>query len=271
MNEWVERSIEIANAPGYLDRLHEVYPVVQETERELTADVKTKLTQLYEEGSPVELVRFLLNLKNKKKGAEESPLPIKDPYVAFLGKKRGTFLEGNPVTVNRIATTIRSIGFEATIEALQEPKEFNRQIGALFSRWLPKLGYPLLGEPDFESHSGIALLLGSNARLKDYANTRLDCDLEKGPDLLAKVGDKYVIGEAKFLTDYGGHQNAQFEDALRLLRGKTGQAIRIAVLDGVVRIKAKTVMFRTVSQLEDVTLTALLLRDFLESLRDLGS
>jgi len=29
-------------------------------------------------------------------------------------------------------------------------------------------------------------------------------------DLVARVRGRYVIGEAKFLTDYGGHQTAQF-------------------------------------------------------------
>ncbi|WP_456486479.1 hypothetical protein [Candidatus Alkanophaga liquidiphilum] len=75
------------------------------------------------------------------------------------------------------------------------------------------------------------------------------------------------MGEAKFLTDYGGHQNAQFEDALRLLRGSDGNALRVAVLDGVVWIKDHTKMYRTVCQLEKPAFTALLLREFLESLR----
>lgn len=156
---------------------------------------------------------------------------------------------------------------DAMIESIEEPKEFNRQIGTLFKRWLLQIGYPTFAIEDFETHEGIAFLQGSDAQLKDFANTVLGCDLDKGPDFLAKVGKRYVIGEAKFLADYGGHQNAQFEDALRLLRGKKGKAIRIAVLDGVVWIKDSTKMYRTVCQLEEVALTALLLKDFLESLR----
>lgn len=132
---------------------------------------------------------------------------------------------------------------------------------------IPKIGYPILTVDNFETYDKIAFLEGSDAQLKDFSNTVLDCDLDKGPDFLAKVGKRYVIGEAKFLTDYGGHQNAQFEDALRLLRGKKGDAIRIAVLDGVVWIKDSTKMYRTVCQLEEVALTALLLKDFLEDIR----
>lgn len=76
-----------------------------------------------------------------------------------------------------------------------------------------------------------------------------------------------IIGEAKFLTDYGGAQNANFEDALRLLRGKKGKTIRIVVLDGVVWIKDGTKMYKTVCELEETALTALLLKEFLESLK----
>ncbi|MGQ9632229.1 MAG: restriction endonuclease [bacterium] len=213
MNEWVKMSIEIANAPGYLDKLHQVYPVIQESEREIEKDIKSKLKKIYNAGNDAELIKELLNLPK---------FPVKDPYVAFL-RKREVFIEYNPKTVQRIAKRIHLMGYNAMIESIEEPKEFNRQIGTLFKRWLPKIGYPILSIDDFGNYDSIAFLQGSDAQLKDFSNTVLGCDLDKGPDFLAKVGKRYVIGEAKFLTDYGGHQNAQFEDALRLLRGKKGR------------------------------------------------
>ena len=95
----------------------------------------------------------------------------------------------------------------------------------------------------------------------------LGCNLDKGIDLLAKAGNNYIIGEAKFITDYGQGQNNQVENALKLLWSKEGKAVRIAVLDGVVWIKGGTKMFRAVSGLNEVALSALLLKEFLESLR----
>lgn len=257
MNEWVKRSIEIANAPGYLDKLYEVYPVIQESEREISEDIKSKLKEIYNAGDDRKLVRELLKLPK---------FPINDPYVAFL-RKREVFINYNPKTVQRISKRIRLIGYNKMIEAIEEPKIASKQIGILFRRWLTNLGYPFLSVDDFRTYDKIAFLRGSDAQLKDFANTMLSCDLDKGPDLIAKVGIRYVIGEAKFLTDYGGAQNANFEDALRLLKSKKGNAIRIAVLDGVVWIKNRTKMHRTVCQLEEVALTALLLENFLESLR----
>ena len=257
MNEWIRRSIEIANGQGYLDKLHEVYPVLQEAEREISDEIKKDLKRIYNGGDNLELVKSLLKLPK---------FPVKDPYVAFL-RKREFFLEYNPATVDRLAERVRSMGFEGMIESIEEPKEFNRQIGTLFKKWMPKIGYPILSEDEFEKFKGIAFLQGSDSQLKDYANRKLDCSLEKGPDILAKAGKHYVLGEAKFLTDYGGHQNAQFEDALRLLRGKKGKAIRIAILDGVVWIEGGAKMYNIVSQLDDVALTSLLLKDFLETLK----
>lgn len=258
MNEWVKRSIEITKAPGYLDKLYEVYPVIQEAEREISEDVKSRLKEIYNAGDDVELIKELLKLPK---------FPLNDPYVAFL-RKREVFIEFNPKTVQRIAKRIRLMGYDAMMESIEEPKVASKQIGTLFKKWLYNVGYPVLSVEDFENYTNTAFLQGSDAQLKDFANTVLGCDLEKGPDLLAKLGRKYVIGEVKFLTDYGGAQNANFEDALRLLRGKKGEAIRIAVLDGVVWIEDSTKMYRTVCQLEEVALTALLLKDFLDRLRE---
>jgi len=132
MNEWVSKSIELANAPGYLDRLHAIYPVIPETTRPLPAATLQRLAEVYAVGDDQELVRTCLLLPK---------FPVKDPYVAFL-RKREKFLEQNPQTVHRLAQRIRALGYEGLMIAVEEPKEFDRQIGTLFKRWLPSLGYP---------------------------------------------------------------------------------------------------------------------------------
>jgi hypothetical protein len=67
-------------------------------------------------------------------------------------------------------------------------------------------------------------------------------------------------------SEISGAQNANFEDAMRLLSGKKGKAHRIAVLDGVVWIKSRTKMYQTVCRLKEPALTARLLKEFLEGL-----
>lgn len=256
MDEWIRKSIEIANSPGYLDRLHEVYPVTLEAKRKIPPELKGKLQVAYQERDESGLISILLKLPK---------FPIKDPYVAFL-RKRPFFPDYNAETVHRIAQRLLSMDFEAIVEGIEEPKEFNRQIGTLFKRWLPQLGYPILPKSEFERHKGTVLLRGSNGQLKEYANRKLGCNLRKGKDLLARVGSTYVVGEAKFLTDYGGHQNAQFAEAMRFLVDVQGNAMRILIIDGVAWIKDSTNMYRTLCQLHGGAMTALLLKDFLDSL-----
>jgi len=258
MNLWIKKSIELANAHGYLDKLHGVYPVTTALARALSSETKEELKDAFQKKDKLRLLETLLSLDK---------FPIKDPYVAFLRRNKGQFIEKNPQTVQRIANKILSMEFDEVIGGVEEPKEFNRQIGTLFRKWLPKLPYPLLDRTKFEKYSGIALLQGSDAELMEYANTALKCNLQKAPDLLAKSGRTLVLGEAKFLTSSGGHQNAQFQDALTLLRGKDGNALRIAILDGVVWIQGKTKMFKTICQLKETALTALLLNEFLKDLR----
>lgn len=57
----------------------------------------------------------------------------------------------------------------------------------------------------------------------EYANQRsyLDDVFQVYPTIPEGIREinngKYVIGEAKFLTDFGGHQNAQFNDAISMI------------------------------------------------------
>ena len=75
MNEWIRKSIEIAHSTDYLDKLHEVYPVSHEAQRDLPEENEKKLRQLCEAGDDLELLRELLKLPK---------FPINDPYVSFL-------------------------------------------------------------------------------------------------------------------------------------------------------------------------------------------
>ncbi len=87
--------------------------------------------------------------------------------MAFLRKKPFS-PEYNPKTVERIAQELYSMGFEKMIEGIEEPVEFNRQIGVLFKRWLPIIVYPFSEQGDFSLHQGRAFLSGSNGDLMRY-------------------------------------------------------------------------------------------------------
>ncbi len=121
----------------------------------LSSEIKSQLKDAYDKGDSIRLVRTLLELDK---------FPIKGPYVTFL-RKKDVFLTYNPNTVGRLAQTLFSMGFNELISGSEEPKEFNRQIGALFRNWLPKPGFPFVPEDEFDKYKGIAFLSGSNEGL----------------------------------------------------------------------------------------------------------
>lgn len=130
------------------------------------------------------------------------------------------------------------MGLDEIVKLSTAAKETNRQIGPLFNNWLKRktLGVDLLAPDAFLASTENAVLAGSDRQLKDFAHEHLNYQGEKGLDLVARFNNQYVVGEAKFLTDFGGHQNAQFEDAKHLLRDSTVQAVKVGILDGVLYI-----------------------------------
>lgn len=259
MNHWTQLSIEFANQRNYLDELYRVYPMEPDTLRELDEKKWAAVEQAFKRKSNSELVQALLKLKL---------FPIKDSYVAYLKRDPGA-IDRNPATVDRLAGRLFEMGLEAIWTRCSEPKETNRQIGPLFRRWLQRgsLGVPLLAVDKFVATKANAVLWGSDAQLMQYAREHLDYRGAKGLDLVVRFNGTYVIGEAKFLTDFGGHQNAQFEDAKGVLTEKHARAERLAVLDGVLYIKANNKMHAYLNQRHSHNvLSALLLRDFLYQL-----
>lgn len=87
----------------------------------------------------------------------------------------------------------------------------------------------------------------------------------KGLDFIGRFNEKFVIGEAKFLSDFGGHQNAQFNDAISTVEAEGVKAIKIAILDGVLYIKGNNKMYRdiTTTYANYNILSSLVLREFL--------
>jgi len=161
-------------------------------------------------------------------------------------------------------------GLAKIYEKCLEPKETNRQIDPLFKRWKYNggLGIEPVGKNDFEKSNNNAILNASDIEMKKWCKENLSYDFNKGLDFVGRFNNKYVIGEAKFLTDFGGHQNTQFADAINLLKNTSVKAIKIAVLDGVLYIRSNNKMYKdiTTTYSKYNTMSALLLREFLYSL-----
>ena len=125
----------------------------------------------------------------------------------------------------------------------------------------------------FMQSTGNAILNSSDTEMEKFAREYLGYNHEKGLDFLARFNDKYVIGEAKFLTDFGGHQDAQFADAISTITSPLlpnrfhAEVVKIAICDGVLFIKGNNKMHKHLINHEDqIVISSLLLREFLYSL-----
>jgi Tsp45I type II restriction enzyme len=257
MNRWIELSIEYANQRSYLDDLFHVYPTIPDGIRAIDK-VKWKAVEAaFDERDNLALLKTLLDF---------DLFPIKDSYVAYLKRDRQA-IERNPSTVARLCGRLYEMGLDRIYERCSEPKETNRQIGPLFRRWLKNkaLGIEPVGLDEFVGSDDNAILDAGDAELMEFAREHLNYNHPKGLDLVAHFNKQYVIGEAKFLTDFGGHQNAQFNDALSTLHAEAVRATKVAILDGVLYIKGGNGMHRalTTTLAEETIMSSLVLREFL--------
>lgn len=256
MNYWTQLSIDYANQRNYLDDLFSVYPTIPNGIRDLDEDLWKKVETSFNSQNNKELVENLLKLEL---------FPIKDSYVAYLKRDKSS-IERNPKTVDRLSGRIYEMGLEKVFERATEPKETNRQIGPLFRRWLNKgsLGIKPVPLNEFLSNNENAILDAGDNEMMNFAKEHLGYNHNKGLDLVARFNGKYVIGEAKFLTDFGGHQNAQFNDAITTATTKV-DAFTIAILDGVLYIPGNNKMYQSITETykEQNIMSALVLREFL--------
>lgn len=260
MNHWTQLSIDYANQKSYLDDLFQVYPTIPDGIRELNGNLWKDVEKAFGEKDNTALLKNLVKL---------DLFPIKDSYIAYLRRDR-TALERNPATAARLSGRLYEMGLETIYARCSEPKETNRQIGPLFKRWLNKkaLGIQPVKLAEFLATKENAVLDASDAEMMKFAREHLNYQHSKGLDFVGRFNGKYVIGEAKFLTDFGGHQNAQFNDAIATINAQDVKAVKIAILDGVLFIKGKNKMYKDITgKLKDENImSALVLREFLYQL-----
>lgn len=259
MNYFTEQSIQLANQRNYLDLLFSVYPLSPDSIREIDEKVWERVETHFKNYNNQELFKALLDL---------ALFPIKDGYVPYFRRDRSA-IERNPNTINRICGRIRELDLEAIYDRCTQPKETNRQMGPLFRKWVEKgvLGLFPVDEREFMDNDDNAILSGADAQLMNFAQRYLGYRRNKGVDFIARFNKTYVIGEAKFISDEGGHQSDQFLDAMTTVETETAENVKnIAILDGVLYIHSKKKMYKTITSKDVPVMSALLLRDFLYSL-----
>lgn len=273
-DKWSAASRGLAQDVDYLDRLYAVYNGDGADTAPVAAEAWTAFKAAYAKKDKSEVVRLLVSSRRR------FPVPL--PYVPFLRNamvKDPTVLARNPKTVDRLGSVVLNMKLEAISEAITAPAKASQRMGQAFKTWVrtQPLGLSHQSLAEFQGSKKDALLVGTDADAanfaKDYLGFRPRGTVKiTGLDLLARVGKKYIVGEAKWLTDFGGSQINQFNQAMHVVDAATGGSVwRLAILDGVVWLPRNTKMQKGVAAREDgdqrAILSALLLPEFVKSLR----
>jgi len=211
------------------------------------------------------LINFLLGLT--KRG---HPFPIEHPYASIFRQKRELIVK-NPLVFQHLEKTIMSMRVEDIIRGCERPIDLNRVMGQAFQSWLKQhfssKGIPFLPEVQFQSYKGTVFFDGKDAAILDFVNRKLGYALERGRDFLYKFGDRFVIGEARFLSTSGGSQTRDLNETIEFIRKVRGRVLGVGVLDGIVWFNRSYINKLLSLKDDESVLTVLLLDDFLESLR----
>jgi len=254
MNEWSIRTLHLVNEQNYLDRLQGIYPH-EEGERDINQDALGPIRQSFEERDEITLLNKLLDLEK---------FPYKDSYVAFLREDR-TAIERNPQTVRRICDRLYAMGIDKIIEGVTRLKEANTRRGNQFRDWA-KRNFNWVGISSFRSsREGIVMLDATELDARNFCNAEMGVGISKRPDLVAKSGRKYVIGEAKFLSSTGGNQGRAFDDGMNLATNPSGSAFKVFVLDGIHWIEHGSEQYKRIEYGTAAIFSALLLDEFLSN------
>jgi Tsp45I type II restriction enzyme len=256
MSSWVSKSFDLVARGDYLDRLSVIYDEPAIRAGKLSKASREQLVEAWGAGDRQRVFEVLLSLERR---------PFNDPFFGMLVCSRELMLT-NPKTMDRLWQKLERLEIDKIVENIEAPPEFNRQMGSLFSRWLKGKFQFVKDEKEFlSSQSGTCFLQASGKKLKQVAN-QLDFATAKEPDLVVRVGKKFLIGEAKFFGSEGGNQNRGFDDAMKMLAIQSRKVSGIAVIDGIPWIRGSGQMSDKVQHRSDFVLSALLLDDFLASL-----
>jgi len=282
LNEWAKRTLELATNGNYLDRLLEIYPAKLPPGRPLPQDVKQKIVDLYHKGEYEKLVILLIELKDRN-----YPFPIEHPYAALLRHlsrtKRYSVIKRNPQIIKELADLLVSLGLNNIIRGVERPKDINRTLGVAFKAWVNKK----FRETPFKvvdnhnlllkcSNNEICIYVGPDEKIaefiKFYLRLKEPEDRFFDRDIIVKVKNLYIVGEARFLSTPGGSQNRDLDNTLRFVEtmeniaGSTTdiKVKGIALIDGVVWFHnsyVKQIKQRAIN--DRVVMSALFLKEYL--------
>ncbi len=262
LNEWVRRSLELFEDTPYLDNILEVYPLQTARPERLDDRLRRRIISAHQGRRTRELIEILQS---------EVKFPYDEPLWYLIKNIQGC-LNNNPQQILRIADSLYAMTAEETVTRLESAPKLNTQMGPMFTNWLRE-NFDLLEMDDFRnSTQGIFVLNASEEVGKSFLNDELHQDLDKRPDLVAKVNNTYILGEAKWIGSPGGNQNKQVVEVINVCRNQRENVIRVGIIDGfpwaIYKSDEGIINDKTCVQVQESEydlISALLLPDYLNS------
>jgi len=282
INLWTLKTLNLARSGNYLDRLLEIYPAELPPERPLPNDIKSQIMNLYQGGKYEDLVVLLISLK-------DYPFPIEHPYAALLrhlkDSDRKKVLGCNPQVIRTLAEAIASLGLNNIVKGVERPKDINRMLGAKFKEWVNRKfrrqPFNVVGDPNQLLNCGskeICIYAGTDKMIAEFIKNKLKLrEPEEGffnRDVIAKVRDVYIVGEARFLSTPGGSQTRdlgnvldfvkKMEEIMRDMREVKVKVKGVALIDGIVWYYGEYIdKVKEVAVGDRVVMSALFLEEYL--------
>lgn len=224
LNQWVQRSINYFNNQNYIDDISEVYNYGVAEPQRIESGLRRRILSTHNDRNDEELITLLKEL-NK--------FPYDEPFWYLLQEIDG-FIENNPNQVNRIAQSLYNMSGEELLAKIESSPKLNQQTGPMFNNWLVN-EFNVLNIEDFiQSEQGIHVLGGSEIEAKNFLEDQLNQNVDKRPDLVAKVNTTYIIAEAKWVGRSGGNQDKSVDEVLNFCSNVRENVLRIGIIDGFV-------------------------------------
>jgi hypothetical protein len=222
LNAWVQQSINLFNEASYLDEIGQIYDYSLGEHDEIKEDLRRKIRTAHNNRNDSELIRLL---------SQFGKFPYDEPFW-FLLKNIDGFIEKNPKQVQRITQNLYRLTDLELVKTIESESKLNQQTGPMFETWL-KSNFEIKNTEEFKENEHGIVILGENEEIGEkFVKRELNQIVSKRPDLVAKVDNKYVIGEAKWIGGSGGNQNKSVTEVLDFCSETRGSVLRIGIVDG---------------------------------------
>ena len=284
MNIWLKKSLDLASKGNYYDQLHSVYKIATEEneERNINEEKWANVEKYFNEKNNINLIKSIFDLKkwdeNERKWVTNNgKFPFKTSYIRYFYRARNSdpdFFNRNPKTIEIISDRLYALGLKRIKDGVSAGEEHNQQQGQSFRNYLKSRDFgnyyiEILNFDSFISTESNAILIGSDTEISSFAREYCGYKGEKGLDFAARINNKYFIGEAKFVSDYGGNQDKSLLDALNsLLKEELDSNVgKVFILDGACFNASRNKIYKTITTTlkNENVLSALFLEEFIIS------